>query len=186
MKGTGDRGSSRLNSTLFAVIHANGLWEQGRLIRTRLFIHDVTAQKEMESALKKVHNASGVQVRLELPDNLKRMPRDLEIAISRIAQECLANIHRHSESPVASIRLSENSGGIVLEIADQGKGMDRRQLNQFASSRLPGIGLRGIRERIQNLQGAFELLSDARGTRLRVVIPTEEKQSPGSSHMKAI
>jgi len=129
---------------------------------------------------------SGILVGLELPGRLERMPQDLETGIYRIVQECLTNIHRHSESPVACVRISEISGAIVLEVADQGKGIDDRQLSQIASSRSPGIGLRGIRERIQNFRGDFEIASDAKGTRIRVVIPIDNERFPGPHQATAI
>ena len=293
-------------STKHVLLHANGLWEDGELVRARYFIHDMTAQKEMESALRKAHDElelrvnertaeleqknlqireqaeilaatnqglrdlsarllhvqdeerrhiardlhdstgqtlalltmtlsalesdvrkldpelakglaenaelvrqvsvelrtlsyllhpplldevglssalhwfvdgfgkrSGILVDLEVPRNLARMPRELETAIYRVVQECLTNIHRHSQSPVAAIRLSESAGRIVLEVTDQGKGMDHQKLSQIASSRATGVGLRGIRERIQNFQGDLEIASDAKGTRIKIMIPLD-------------
>jgi signal transduction histidine kinase len=64
--------------------------------------------------------------------------------------------------------------------------MDPRKLSQIASSRAPGVGLRGIRERIQNFQGDLEIASDAEGTRIKVTIPTDGKLSPNPSETMAI
>ena len=120
---------------------------------------------------------SGLIVSLELPDKMRRMPRDLEIAVYRVVQECLTNIHRHSGSPVAAIRLEETTEKLILEVTDQGKGIDKEKLSQIVSFRAPGVGLRGIRERIQNFQGDLEIASDSNGTRVKVVIPLDIKPS---------
>jgi PAS domain S-box-containing protein len=124
---------------------------------------------------------SGIIVALELPGNLGRMPLDLETAIYRVVQECLTNIHRHSQSPVAAIRLSQSGGRIVLEITDQGKGIDPQKLSQIASSCASGVGLRGIRERIQNFRGDLEITSGKNGTRIKAVIPTDDQPLPWHS-----
>src|SRR4029077_2884882 len=123
----------------------------------------------------------GIIFALKLPGNLGRMPLDLETAIFRVVQECLTNIHRHSQSPVAAIRLSQSGGRIVLEITDQGKGIDPQKLSQIASSCASGVGLRGIRERIQNFRGDLEITSDKNGTRIKAVIPTDDQPLPWQS-----
>ena len=120
---------------------------------------------------------TGIRVQLDLPRNMGRLPRDLEIAVYRVVQECLTNIHRHSGSPVAAIRLHVSSGAIVIEVADHGKGIDRQKLSQIASSSVTGVGLRGMRERIQNFHGDLEIASDSNGTRVKVIIPLNTKRS---------
>lgn len=119
---------------------------------------------------------SGVLVNLELPRNLQRMPRELETAIYRIVQECLTNIHYHSQSPVAAICLSESRGTIVLEVTDEGKGIDHQKLSRISSSCALGVGLRGIRERIHTFRGELEITSDKNGTRIKAIIPADDKR----------
>jgi signal transduction histidine kinase len=100
-----------------------------------------------------------------------RISRELETAIFRVIQESLTNIHRHAESPTATIRLSQSSGKISLEIKDQGKGIAVERLSAIASTGLKSVGLRGMRERIENFKGEFAITSDRRGTCIRVAIP---------------
>ncbi|MFZ1007379.1 MAG: ATP-binding protein [Candidatus Sulfotelmatobacter sp.] len=88
----------------------------------------------------------------------------------RIVQECLTNIHRHSGSKTASIRIVHDEGDLVLEVWDEGKGMPAERLSEIQTR---GSGV-GIRERVLQLSGTMSIKSDASGTRIRVVIPTPQ------------
>jgi signal transduction histidine kinase len=114
---------------------------------------------------------SGIQVHLELAGDLGRLSRGLETAIFRVIQECLTNIHRHSGSPTATIRLYQDDGNITLEVEDAGKGMPLEKLSNGASSGLSGLGLRGMRERIEDFRGRLEIVSYEKGTHIKVAIP---------------
>jgi signal transduction histidine kinase len=111
---------------------------------------------------------SSVSVSLELASDFCRLCPEVETAIFRVIQECLTNIHRHSESPTALIRVYQSSGSLVLEVEDKGKGISPEKLSAAAT---PGVGLRGMRERIKDLHGELEILSDAKGTRVKVTVP---------------
>jgi signal transduction histidine kinase len=114
---------------------------------------------------------SGIRVSLALHFDRGRLSRDLETAIFRVVQECLTNIHRHSESPTAEIQLRQISGNLVLQISDEGKGIPAGKMSQIASSGVSGVGVRGMRERIKDFGGEFDLASDETGTRVTVAIP---------------
>jgi signal transduction histidine kinase len=114
---------------------------------------------------------SNVKINLELHGKLGRLPRNLETTIFRVVQECLTNIHLHSESPTATIRLSQCPGKISVEITDEGKGIAPEKLSKLASSGLPGLGLRSMRERIKDFQGDIEINSQETGTQIKVIVP---------------
>jgi PAS domain S-box-containing protein len=116
---------------------------------------------------------SKIQVQLELPESWGRLSEDLEIAIFRVVQECLTNVHRHSGSATATIRLYQSSGNAVLEVADEGRGIAPETMFQISSAGASGVGLRGIRERIKDFGGDLEVTSDGhgKGTVVRMVIP---------------
>jgi signal transduction histidine kinase len=116
---------------------------------------------------------SGIKVHLEVPSDLERQPSELETAVFRIVQECLTNIHRHSESSTAEIRICQFAGGLALEVKDTGRGIPAQTLSKISSVGLPGVGLRGMRERIMALGGAFEILSEGKGTTVKVAIPSQ-------------
>ena len=108
---------------------------------------------------------SGIKIDLELPEAMGRFPREHELAIFRVAQEALTNVHRHSKSPSVTIRLFEQDGAIILEVDDEGHGI----LAGGSSGRAVdvsalGVGLAGMRERMRQLGGALTVSSSARGT----------------------
>jgi signal transduction histidine kinase len=114
---------------------------------------------------------SRIKINLELPGEMERLSRNLETAIFRVVQECLTNIHLHSQSPTATIRLQRLPDKITLEIGDEGKGISPEKLSKVNSSGLSGLGLRGMRERIKDFQGDLEIVSHEKGTQIKVIVP---------------
>ncbi len=113
---------------------------------------------------------SKINVSLELPPDVNRLSRDLELSLFRIVQECLTNIHRHSGSASALVRLSESAGQIKLEVTDYGKGIPREKLSAPAGKGL-GVGLRGMRERVRQLGGDLGVQSNGNGTTISAMVP---------------
>jgi len=118
---------------------------------------------------------SGIDIRLDVPPNLERFPRDLELVVFRLVQECLTNIHRHSGSRSADIRLALDNGAVSLEIADCGNGISPKRLDEIQACG-SGVGIRGMRERVRQLQGRMHIASDGSGTKFSFVIPLAEAQ----------
>jgi signal transduction histidine kinase len=118
----------------------------------------------------------GIAVHLEL-DITERQAPEMETMFFRVVQECLINIHRHSGSAVASIRLFQTERQFVMEVEDEGRGMNADELSAIASGETLGVGLRGMRERISDFGGELEVLSTGRGTRVKAVIPIEVRSS---------
>jgi signal transduction histidine kinase len=116
---------------------------------------------------------SGIKVTLDLPADLGRLPRDMETAVYRIVQECLTNIHRHSGSPTATICVVQSQNQLAIEVADNGKGIAKDKLARISSTGLPGVGLRGMRERIMDFRGVLNISSHEKGTRIKIVIPLD-------------
>jgi signal transduction histidine kinase len=114
---------------------------------------------------------SGIKVELNMPDDFGRLPAEMETAIFRVVQESLTNIHRHSGSPVAKIQLCEPGEHVVVEIADRGKGIPPDKLEEMASTGTPGVGIRGMRERLRQLGGAVDIESGKSGTVVVVKLP---------------
>lgn len=120
---------------------------------------------------------SKISVRLNMTENLKRLPEDLELMIFRVVQECLTNVHRHSGSPSVEIGLSNSNDKITLEIRDHGKGMSSEKLAQVTGTGAAGVGLRGMVERVRVFGGELEIISDEQGTLVRATIPTGSSTS---------
>ena len=113
---------------------------------------------------------SGLQVHLDMSNEFGRLPRDMELVVFRLVQECLTNIHRHSESKTASIRIARESNQITVAIRDQGKGISRVRLAEIQSG-LSGVGIRGMRERLSQFDGTMNIESDSSGTCILATIP---------------
>jgi signal transduction histidine kinase len=107
---------------------------------------------------------SKIKVDLEVPADFERLARDSETAIFRTVQECLTNIHRHSASPTARIRIAASDGQISVEVEDRGRGIPPEKQLEMASAGTPGVGIRGMRERFRQLGGTLEIHSNAKGT----------------------
>jgi signal transduction histidine kinase len=113
---------------------------------------------------------STIAVNLECSKDFGRLSREVETAIFRIVQECLINIHRHSGSATAAVRLSWLDGQVRLEVADNGKGISPQMRDQMESGGTVGVGVRGMRERVSQLGGSLKISSDDAGTGTRIVV----------------
>ncbi len=116
---------------------------------------------------------SGLSVDLEIADGFGRLPDEMELAIFRVVQECLTNIHRHSGSKIAVIRLSRTTNTVCLEIQDQGKGIPPEKLDGIRAQR-SGVGITGMRERVRHFHGTMQIHSNGKGTKISVTLPLPE------------
>lgn len=114
---------------------------------------------------------SGIRVNLELSPNFERFASALETAVFRIVQEALGNIHRHSQSPTADIRLSADRECLKLEIRDAGRGIPADMQRQIKTGIRTGVGLRGMRERVAQMGGQLEIESSEKGTAILASFP---------------
>jgi len=116
---------------------------------------------------------SGLDTAFSISEQFGRLPRDLELVIFRLVQECLTNIHRHSGSKTANIQIHRDSERILIEVRDQGKGIPRDRLAQIEYG-ISGVGIRGMRERLRQFQGEVILDSVGPGTTVVVTIPVRK------------
>jgi len=114
---------------------------------------------------------SKISVDLDLAEDFGRLPRDTETAVFRFVQECLTNVHRHSESPVAHVRVTRSDGTVEVEVRDQGKGIPAEKIPELADTGSPGVGLRGMKERLSQLGGTLEINSNGNGTAVVAKLP---------------
>lgn len=120
---------------------------------------------------------SGIPVEVALPDNFDRLPREMETTLFRIVQESLTNIHRHSGSARAALRLSRGENTVTLEIQDWGRGLQHAG-DGINEPKYPafGVGIQGMRERIEQLGGTLIVDSGETGTTVRACL-----RLPGTS-----
>jgi signal transduction histidine kinase len=116
---------------------------------------------------------SKIKVDLDITTEFGRLSDEMEIAIFRMVQECLTNIHRHSGGTSAVIRMREEDHDLFIEVQDRGKGISQEKQLELSSSSRTGVGFRGMRERLRQLGGALEIRSDCTGTTVRATLPLE-------------
>jgi two-component system, NarL family, sensor kinase len=121
-----------------------------------------------------VIDRSGIQVELEIDRTFERLPSGIELAIFRLVQECLTNVHRHSSSKTAYICVARERAGVRVEVRDQGKGMSPDRLSQIQSKH-SGVGIMSIRERVRELNGEMNIESGAAGTTITATIPIPQE-----------
>jgi len=116
---------------------------------------------------------SGLDIQLAMAQDFGRLSHEMELVIFRVVQECLTNVHRHSGSNVAAIRIVRNHQSVTLEVQDEGQGITPERLREI-HSRGAGVGLRGMRERVLQLGGELRIQSEGRGTKISVSVPAVE------------
>ncbi len=130
---------------------------------------------------------SGLTIELNIPDNLERLAPELELTIFRLVQECLTNIHRHSGSKTAVIRIACEPEKIYAEVQDHGRGMSQERFAEVQSQGIGvGVGIRGMRERVRQSHGELIVDSNALGTKITAIFPaTAKEQGTISRHTVA-
>lgn len=120
---------------------------------------------------------SGIRTTFEIPGDFERLSRDVELALFRVLQESLTNVHKHSGSAVVDIQLSRSNGTVALEIRDYGKGLPQAILGQSGTNWLAslGVGLRGMNERIGQLGGRLRVSASDPGTLVRATVPDSKE-----------
>jgi PAS domain S-box-containing protein len=113
---------------------------------------------------------TGIDAKLTTTPDIGRLPGKIETDLFRIVQECLANIHRHSGSRTAQIRLELRATEVVLQVEDQGHGMSLPAVNGM-NERPAGVGLSGIDQRLRYLGGHMQIESNSHGTTITAVVP---------------
>jgi PAS domain S-box-containing protein len=121
---------------------------------------------------------SGIEMTFEISPEFDRIPGDLELALFRVLQESLTNVHRHSGSPRATVRLLTQNRCVLLQIIDEGSGSQSKNRENRAQDWMGtlGVGLRGMNERVRQLGGTLELSSVQGGTTVTAIVPIPEAE----------
>ena len=115
-----------------------------------------------------------LKVSLHLDHISNRLPREVELALFRVLQESLTNVHRHASAKSIEVILTCSTGHIVLSVIDDGTGISSEVLTRFRYGRASGVGLAGMRERLAELDGTLEVEQRSRGTAVRATVPIAE------------
>jgi|HubBroStandDraft_2_1064218.scaffolds.fasta_scaffold04116_1 PAS domain S-box-containing protein len=122
---------------------------------------------------------SGIKTALEVSPDFDRIPGDQELALFRVLQESLTNVHRHSGSPTALVRLLTKNRSAILQVIDEGKGIQARNGENRVQDWMGafGVGLRGMNERMRQLGGDLEISSAQEGTTVTATLPLPDAES---------
>jgi PAS domain S-box-containing protein len=126
----------------------------------------------------------GLEIELDIAEDFGRLPADLELAVFRIVQESLTNIHRHSGSKTATIRLSRGIHKVLLKIQDHGKGISAEKLAAIKAQRT-GVGITGMRERVRHVKGEMDIQSNGAGATILVTLPLPPARRSGSEAIQS-
>lgn len=121
---------------------------------------------------------SGLQTEIDIAENFGRLPRDMELVVFRLVQESMTNIHRHSGSKTAFVRVTRDNASVRIEIRDQGKGIPPGKLHEIQTGG-SGVGVQGMQERLRQYGGSLLIDSDGTGTRVSAIIPISEAATGG-------
>ena len=113
---------------------------------------------------------SGIAIDLSIADDFGRLPADMELMIFRIVQECLTNIHRHTDSKTAEIRVVREGESVCVTVRDAGKGIASERMAEIQNHG-SGVGIRGMQERLRQFRGEMKIESSGAGTSVFVNIP---------------
>jgi signal transduction histidine kinase len=126
---------------------------------------------------------SGIEIKIDLPDNVGGLPKPIALGLFRVLQESLTNIHRHSESTKADVVLTLFPQRVILRVRDYGKGIPPELLKGLLTKGTnSGVGLAGMRERMRDLGGQLNIQPCKPGTLISVTMPlTERAEEIGAS-----
>jgi signal transduction histidine kinase len=123
---------------------------------------------------------SNIEASFHQNSEFERLPRDVELALFRVLQESLTNVHRHSKSPRVEISMAQHDGRVILEVKDEGQGIPMQLMEEEGSKDWlgsSGVGLRGMSERMRQIGGELEVASNERGTTVTASVPTASTQA---------
>jgi signal transduction histidine kinase len=126
---------------------------------------------------------SSLEIDLKVPEDFGRLPSEMELLIFRLVQEGLTNIHRHSGSKTALIRIERDENAVRVQVEDHGKGMSPERLAEIQSQGT-GVGIRGMRERLRHFRGDLVIESDGSGTKVNATVPLKTALSTHRSNTR--
>jgi len=114
---------------------------------------------------------SGIEVKVNFPDGIRMPSKEAELALFRVLQEALTNVHRHAQATAVDVRLARPDNQVVLSVQDNGRGLPPGAIENFERGMASGVGLAGMRERLAEFGGQLHVESSDSGTIVRAILP---------------
>ncbi len=119
-----------------------------------------------------INQRNGLHVEVAIPRELRRLSEEAELAIFRIVQASLTNVHLHSRASEAMVDIEDNFDEVTVTVSDDGQGIPDGVLDHSSRTKTVGIGITGMRERVEQLGGRLEIQSSHNGTRVKATVPS--------------
>lgn len=146
-------------------------------------LDDLGLGPALQALTKEFGERTSIDTELETVVFRNRLDQEAKIALYRIAQEALTNIERHAGASTVSVKVFGHKNGATLRIADNGRGIAGPQGARPAD---PGLGLRNMQERMEQLDGTLRVLSTRGGTVIEAQVPLNHMLPPqGKQHPKS-
>lgn len=168
--GDGQRDESRLTEVTMIRKTLEDAMREIRGICTGLVLPQIetaAATDILRLAVDEHERRTGTSVMLTLPRHLPEPGASEKISIYRFVQEGLNNAYRHGRGKDQAVHAAMKNGRLFVEVSDGGSGFD--------PARAEGLGLAGLRERVESIGGQFETLTGPQGTRLVISLSVEEQ-----------
>jgi two-component system, chemotaxis family, CheB/CheR fusion protein len=121
---------------------------------------------------------SGVKVALSIPEELKRMPEEIEITLFRVLQEALTNVTRHSGAKSVEIQITQKPEAAILKVSDNGTGLPAELLESSQPGDRPfGVGVLGMKERLAQFGGKLDIRNGRKGAVVTAEVPIPPQEA---------
>jgi PAS domain S-box-containing protein len=141
-------------------------------------LDELGLEASVRDLAERTHELYGLRVdtRLELPPPGAGPASEIDTAAYRIVQECLTNAARHAHASLVVVELARRDGTLRIRVSDDGRGFD-------LSAEGAGFGLRGMRERVELLDGRLSIgVREEGGTEVAATLPLRR---PGGAELDA-
>lgn len=131
---------------------------------------------------KEFYNRTGISSYVACEKEEISLDSDLSVALFRIFQEILTNISKHAQASGVWVKLAESDGKVALEVIDNGRGIQPQDIKKQDS-----FGIRGMRERCQQLKGSFHISGESgKGTKVSILVPIEDTTTLNKKRLEEI